>query len=94
MALRYLFSLLEISLGRRRIVEAELLSFEQLGEGQEEMTWSVSHFPLMGCGAFFYPELPRTYDACNSLFTCDEIINPHLRFGYVFLLNFVTIREL
>lgn len=61
---------------RRKAIEEKLQ--------ENELCLAVSHFPLMGCPNTIYPyNTVRTIDACNSKFTCDEVINQHFRFGYV-----------
>eukprot|EP01127_Copromyxa_protea_P000678 TRINITY_DN10581_c0_g1_i1.p1 TRINITY_DN10581_c0_g1~~TRINITY_DN10581_c0_g1_i1.p1 ORF type:complete len:614 (-),score=139.19 TRINITY_DN10581_c0_g1_i1:23-1864(-) len=67
-------------------VEANMVlrrkTIEEKFHNSDNLVLSVSHFPLLGCPNMVYPQNTElTHDACNSKFTCDEVINPHHRFG-------------
>jgi glutamate--cysteine ligase catalytic subunit len=62
---------------RRRLIEEKI----QNKSIPNTLVLSVSHFPLLGCASCVPSDTEITRDACNSIFTCDEAINQHPRFG-------------
>lgn len=69
------FPQVEHNMRGRRLALASLLN-------SNEAAFSMSHFPLMGVGQFTSPLAQPRGPIAYSLFTPDDVINAHPRFGY------------